>query len=162
MGNADKLLSFDITGIKQCQQNRYPLLFVDRITDVIPGKQARGIKAFSYNEWFFPAHFEDEPTVPGFIQVECLTQTFIMTFLCQPEYQGKKTAFSNITNFQFRRKIVPGETLDIFAELKTFNRGVAKGSATGHVNGTLACSGDFVIAIPDVLNQFVPRGSASI
>ena len=29
----------------------------------------------------FPAHYEDEPNVPGFIQVESLVQTFIMTFL---------------------------------------------------------------------------------
>lgn len=150
-------LDFDIAGIKKCQQNRYPLLFVDRVFDVIPGKQARGIKAFSYNEWFFPAHFEDEPTVPGFIMVECLVQTFIMIFLSKPEYQGMKTAFANINNFQFKRKIVPGESLDILATLDSFNRGVAKGKAVGKVAGEPACAGEFVIAVPDVLKRFTPR-----
>lgn len=150
-------LSFDVPGIKQCQQNRYPLLFVDQITDVIPGKQARGKKAFSYNEWFFPAHFEDEPNVPGFILVESLVQTFIMTFLCMPEYKGKKTGFASIKSFQFKRKIVPGETLDIHATLDSMTRGVAKGRATGTVAGAPACEGEFVITIPDVLYQFRPR-----
>jgi len=154
-------LAFDIAGIKKCQQNRYPLLFVDRIHDVVPGKQARGLKSFTYNEWFFPAHFDDEPTVPGFIMVECLVQTFIMIFLSKPEYQGMKTAFSKISDFQFRRKIVPGESLEILATLDSFNRGVAKGRAVGEVGGMLACSGEFVIAVPDVLNRFTPRSPES-
>ena len=77
----DVKLTFDLVGIKKCQRNRHPLLFVDQITEAIPGKSANGIKCFSYNEWFFPAHFDDEPNVPGFIQVECLVQTFIMSFL---------------------------------------------------------------------------------
>ena len=161
MNDTDAGLSFDIPGIQKCQQNRYPLLFVDRITDLIPGKRARGIKTFTYNEWFFPAHFADEPTVPGFIMVECLVQTFIMIFLSRPEYQGMKTAFSNISDFQFKRKIVPGESLDILAILDSFNRGVAKGRATGHVAGELACAGEFVIAAPDVLKQFTPRPPTS-
>ena len=70
-----------IPGIKSCQQNRYPLLFIDKIVDTTPGKEANSIKCFSYNEWFFPAHFEDDPSVPGFILVESMVQTFIMTFL---------------------------------------------------------------------------------
>jgi 3-hydroxyacyl-[acyl-carrier-protein] dehydratase len=157
MTTPESPLSFDIPGIKECQQNRYPLLFVDQITDVIPGSRARGRKAFSYNEWFFPAHFEDEPTVPGFIQIESLVQTFIMTFLSMPEYKGKKTGFASIKSFQFRRKIVPGETLDILANLDSLTRGVAKGRAVGSVDGTPACEGEFVITVPDILNRFRPH-----
>jgi 3-hydroxyacyl-[acyl-carrier-protein] dehydratase len=56
--------------IQKYQQNRYPCFFVDCIEEAIPGKSARGFKNFSYNEWFFPAHFEDEPNVPGFVQIE--------------------------------------------------------------------------------------------
>ena len=82
MSQEDKVFNFDINGIKKCQRNRHPLLFIDQIVEAIPGVSAKGIKCFSYNEWFFPAHFDDEPNVPGFIQVECLVQTFIMTFLC--------------------------------------------------------------------------------
>jgi 3-hydroxyacyl-[acyl-carrier-protein] dehydratase len=157
MTASDAPLNFDIPGIKQCQQNRYPLLFIDQITDVIPGSRAHGRKAFSYNEWFFPAHFEDEPTVPGFIQVEALVQTFIMTFLSMPEYKGKKTGFASIKNFQFKRKIIPGETLDIVANLDSLTRGVAKGRAAGSVDGAPACEGEFVITVPDILNRFRPR-----
>lgn len=101
-------LTFDINGIKECQRNRHPLLFVDYVYDVIPGQSASAIKCFSYNEWFFPAHFDDEPTVPGFIQIEALVQTFIMTFLSQADLRGEKTNFLDISSVKFRRKIVPG------------------------------------------------------
>tara|TARA_X000000950_G_scaffold277437_1_gene366858 strand:- start:20918 stop:21403 length:486 start_codon:yes stop_codon:yes gene_type:complete len=156
MTQKDQTLNFDLVGIKKCQQNRYPLLFVDKITDVIPEKKAKGIKCFSYNEWFFPAHFEDEPNVPGFIQVECLVQTFIMTFLSKKEYRGMKTNFLNIDKVRFKRKIVPGETLNIEAELDSFKRGIAKGFAKSYVNNELACSGEFIVSLPEVLNSFSP------
>jgi len=96
-------LSFDINGIKRCQRNRHPVLLIDQVVDVVPGKSAHGIKCFSYNEWFFPGHFDDEPNVPGFVQLECLVQTFIMTFLCLDAYRGMKTNFASIDNVKFRR-----------------------------------------------------------
>jgi 3-hydroxyacyl-[acyl-carrier-protein] dehydratase len=149
-------LSFDVVGIQKCQRNRHPMLFVDLVDNVVPGESARGIKCFTFNEWFFPMHYEDEPNVPGFIQVECLVQTFIMTFLCMPEYQGMKTNFVKISDFVFKRKIVPGDVLEITAKLEQFKRGVAKGSAAGSVRDELACRGDFVVAIPDILETFRP------
>lgn len=75
---------------KKYQQNRYPCFFVDKIVEAVPGEYAKGYKNFTYNEWFFPAHFEDEPNVPGFVQIETLTQVFLMTFLTFPENKGKK------------------------------------------------------------------------
>ena len=150
-------LTFDIVGIKECQQNRHPLLFVDRAFDVVPGERASGLKCFSYNEWFFPAHFDDEPNVPGFIQVEALVQVFIMTFLSLDDLKGKKTNFLKISNVDFKRKVIPGETLVTHAKLQSYRRGIATGSAKSFVGDEAACSADFVVAVPDVLNQFRPQ-----
>ena len=150
-------LSFDITGIKECQRNRHPLLFVDRIFDVVPGERASGLKCFSYNEWYFPAHFDDEPNVPGFIQVETLVQTFIMSFLSMHELRGKKTNFLSINNVKFKRKLLPGDTLIVHARLHSFRRGIASGSAVSYVGAEQACSADFVVSVPDLLEQFRPR-----
>lgn len=143
--------------IQQYQQNRYPLLFVDMITEAVPGKYAKGFKNFSYNEWFFPAHFQDEPNVPGFVQVEALTQVFLMSFLTIPEYKGKKTGFIAIENMRFKKKIIPGDKLEVEATLNSFRRGLAKGVCVGYVNGEEACHMELQVAIPDVLIQFRPR-----
>lgn len=150
------LKNLDAYAIQQYQQNRYPCLFIDFIEEAVPGKSAKGYKNFSFNEWFFPAHFPDEPNVPGFIQVEALTQLFLMTFLTLPGNKGKKTGFVAIENARFKKKIIPGQKLEIKAELKSYSRGLAKGTSTGYVDGELACSADLVIAIPDILSQFRP------
>lgn len=158
MGETPEILKdLDVVAIQEYQQNRYPLLFVDRIDEVVPGEHAKGYKNFTFNEWFFPAHFEDEPNVPGFIQIETLTQVFLMSFLTLPGNKGKKTGFVSINNARFKKKIVPGDRLDIEAVLKSYRRGLAQGSATGYVKGETACCADLVIAIPDILNQFKPR-----
>ncbi len=150
-------LTFDTTGILASQQNRYPLLFVDKIIEAIPGESAVGVKNFTYNEWFFPAHYEDDPNVPGFIQIECLVQTFIMTFLSKPEFKGSKTNFLDMDEVRFRKKLVPGDTLHIEAKLESFRRGIAKGKTVGTVNGEFAVSARFTVSVPSVFEQYIPK-----
>ena len=150
-------LDLDIPGIKACQQNRHPLLFIDKIVDTTPGEEANSIKCFSYNEWFFPAHFEDDPSVPGFILVETMVQTFIMTFLTLEEHKGKKTNFISINNVKFKKMVIPGDLLKINAKLLSFKRGIAKGIAEGFVDGALVCKAEFMVCLPDVLSNLKPK-----
>lgn len=153
----DAICDIDAYQIQRYQQNRYPLLFIDYVTEAVPGRSAKGFKNFSFNEWYFPAHFEDEPNVPGFVQIEAMTQMFLMTFLTIPGNEGKKTAFIRVGDAGFKKKIIPGDRLDLEAELDSYRRGVAKGKVCGYVKGELACSIELTIAIPDVLNQFKPQ-----
>lgn len=150
------LRNLDAYQIQKYQQNRYPCFFVDHIEEAIPSKSAIGHKNFTYNEWFFPAHFEDEPNVPGFVQIETLAQVFLMTFLTIPGNEGKKTAVVS-SKAKFKQKIIPGQRLDIEAKLESYHRGLAKGSSVGFVNGRFACQVDLVVAIPDVMKRFIPN-----
>jgi len=152
-----KNLNYDINQILDCQQNRYPVLLIDRIISLNPGENAIGLKCFTYNEWFFPGHFADDPNVPGFVQIESLVQTFIMTFLSLKEYKGMKTNFVSINNIKFKRKIIPGDQLIIESNLKSLKRGIAMGNSIGRVNSEIACSADFVVAIPCILDSFKPK-----
>ncbi len=153
-------LSFDSIGIPASQRNRYPLLFVDKIVEAVPGASAVGIKNFTYNAWFFPAHYDDDPNVPGFILVEAMVQTFIMTFLSMDEYKGSKTNFVGLDKVKFRRKIIPGDTLTISAQLDSFKRGLAKGRAEGTVDSEFACCAHFEVSVPGVIDKFFPGKSA--
>lgn len=152
-------MSEDLTGInyiQACQQNRFPLLFIDRMEECEPGKRAVAIKNFSYNEWYFPPHYADDPNVPGFIQVESLVQTFIMTFLTLEKYKGEKTTFVSMEGVRFHRKLIPGDTLKIVAELESLRFGIASGSAKSWVGDELAVEAKFVVAIPSVLKKMSP------
>lgn len=151
----ERLENLKVPQIMEYQQNRFPLLFVDVIIEAEPGKYAKGYKNFTYDEWFFPAHFADEPNVPGFVQLEALTQVFLMSFLTIPEYKGKKTGFVS-NSCRYRKKIEPGQRLDILAELKSFRRGLAKGRSIGYVDGEIACEADLEVAIPDIMAKYRP------
>ena len=149
------LQNLDAQQIQEYQQNRYPCFFVDKIVEAVPGEYAKGYKNFTYNEWFFPAHFEDEPNVPGFVQIETLTQVFLMTFLTFPENKGKKTGFVSVSNAKFRKKIIPGDRLDIVADLASYRRGLAKGSVKGYINNELANEVELVVSIPEIITVSV-------
>ena len=149
----------DISQISTILKREYPMLLLNGVTHIEPRLVCHAFKNLSYNEWFFPAHFDDEPNVPGFIQMECLVQTFIMTFLSMEEHRGKKTNFAGINNVKFKRKIIPGDRLEIEATLDTFKRGIAKGSAISFVNGEPACSAEFIVTLPDVFENFNPKNA---
>ena len=53
MNEKNEFLHFDLEGIKKSQRNRYPLLFVDKITEVIPGKSAKGQNVLLTTNGFF-------------------------------------------------------------------------------------------------------------
>lgn len=150
--------NLDINRIMEYHNCRYPVLMIDYIEEVLPGKYARGYKNFSYNEWFFPGHFEDDPNVPSSIMLETLSQTMLMTFLTLEEYRKMHTACLRIDHAEFKRKIIPGERMYTSAELKTARGGVFAGHCEGSVNGETAVKADYVIGIPDVIAGFTPKG----
>lgn len=152
----ETLFNLDPIEIQKYQQNRYPCFFLDEVTEVKPGEYAKGYKNFSYNEWFFPAHFADEPSVPGFIQIETMAQLFLMTFLTLKKYKGEKTGFVKADNVVFKRKIVPGDKLEMTAVLKYMRHGVCVGHIDSYVGDEYACGADYTIAIPSVINSLKP------
>ena len=58
---------------------------------------------------------------------------------------------------KFKRKIIPGEVLTNHAELTYFKRGIAKGNVIAVVESDQACSAEFTVALPKVLEQFKPK-----
>ena len=68
-------MELDINEIKKILPHRYPFLLVDRITELEPGKSARGIKCVSANEMQFMGHFPDYPVMPGVLVLEAMAQT---------------------------------------------------------------------------------------
>ncbi len=75
--------------IKEILLHRYPFLLVDRITDMEPGKYAKGIKCVSQNEMHFLGHFTSKTVMPGVLILEALARTGDCALLYSEENRDK-------------------------------------------------------------------------
>jgi len=130
----------DINDIRHMLPHRPPFLLVDRIfhrdaTDVA------GIKNVTMNEPFFVGHFPEEPVMPGVLIVEAMAQcSGILVLGDVPDPENYSTYFMKIDGVKFKRKVVPGDTLQFEIHLmEPIRRGVAVVEAKAFVGETLAC-----------------------
>ena len=54
---------------------------IDFVNEVIPGKTSNGFKKLNDDEWFFKVHWENDPNMPGMLQIESLVQMCSMAML---------------------------------------------------------------------------------
>ena len=148
---------FGISKIKEILLNKYPWLFLDYVINIEPGKHVVARKNFTYNEEYFPAHFPGAPSVPGFIQIESCMQAFLLTFLSLDGYNKRETADRLLDNVLVKRQILPGDVLEIRAELTSFSRGIAKGRVESFVDGESAVSFDVIAVVVDEFEKFRPK-----
>ena len=115
--------------------HRDPFLMIDSAEIVEPEKSAKGLKTLTGNEDFFRGHFPDEPVMPGVLIIESLAQLGAVLILSIEKYHGKKVYFTSIDNAKFRRKVVPGDTLELYVELLSFRHNIGRGLARAEING---------------------------
>lgn len=138
------------------QPNRYPFLLIDRVTEVIPGKSAKGYKNLTNNEWYFPVHFQGNPNMPGCLQIEAMAQMLTVAITTTEGMKGK-VVHSYKHSATFHKEVKPGDRLEMYSEILSFRRGLCKGHVNGYIDGELACELDTVVLIPDIFNQFKPK-----
>ena len=93
------------------QPNRYPFLMIDVVTDVSPGKYAKGYKNLTMNEWYFPKHFPGHPNMPGALQLEALAQMLTVAITSQDGLEGSVTHALQHT-VRFRKEVIPGDQME--------------------------------------------------
>ena len=133
--------------IQKILPHRYPFLLVDKIVELEEGKSIKGIKNVTVNEPFFQGHFPGNPIMPGVLICEALAQVGAVLLLSMDENKGKLGVFTGINNFKFRKQVVPGDTLELNAELVTYRHGMGKANVKATVEGEVAAVGEIGFAI---------------
>ena len=141
--------------ILEFQKNRDPYLMIDEAYDVKPGFYAKGFKQLKIDEWFFKVHWENDPNMPGMLQLEALTQMASLSILTLPNNKGKILYLTNIDKVKFSQKILPGDKLELDTKILSFKRGLASFSGRATVNDKLACKADFKLLLPDIKDQAI-------
>jgi len=129
--------------------HRPPFLFVDELTEVLPGRSARGRWRLTGEEDFFAGHFPGRPTLPGVLMVEAIAQLGAVALLRDDRYRGKLPLFGGIDRARFRRQVRPGDTLDLEIAIGRLGARAGTGSGTASVDGQVACQADLLFVIAD-------------
>lgn len=133
-------MQLNVQEIMEIIPNRFPIMMVDRVLELVPGKHVVAIKNVTYNENFFPGHFPGEPVMPGVLILEALAQTGSIPLLKSEEFKGKKGYLGGIDKVKFRQKVVPGDVLRMEMEIVKQKGNIGVGKATASVDGKVVCS----------------------
>jgi 3-hydroxymyristoyl/3-hydroxydecanoyl-(acyl carrier protein) dehydratase len=97
---------------------RYILL--DRVTDVVPGESARGVKCVTLTDEVLHDHFPDYPVLPGALLVEAMAQ--LAGFLVEVSENGPdkplvRALLGQIKSAKFSKPAEPGDAIELEVRL---------------------------------------------
>ncbi|MCI2398371.1 3-hydroxyacyl-ACP dehydratase FabZ [Aliiroseovarius subalbicans] len=141
--------SADIALIQKCIPHRYPFLLVDRVEDIVPNESCRGIKMVTMNEPHFQGHFPGTPIMPGVTIVEAMAQASAVMVSLSMDLVGKDALvyFMGIEKAKFRRKVVPGDMLELHVTTLRGGSKVWKFKGRAMVGDEVACEAEFMAMI---------------
>jgi 3-hydroxyacyl-[acyl-carrier-protein] dehydratase len=135
----------DLSLIQRIIPHRYPFLLVDRVRDIVVGKSCVGIKNVTFNEPQFQGHFPGMPIFPGVMIVEAMAQTsgILVGVTMDLADKNAKVFFMGVDHAKFRRKVVPGDVLELHVTALRGGGKVWKFEGRGMVAGELAAEATF-------------------
>ena len=137
----------NIQQIMNILPHRYPMLLIDRITELEPLKRAVGYKNLTMNEEFFQGHFPRTPLMPGVLMIEAMAQLGGAMILASGEFSHLTPYLTGIDKLKFRRPVIPGDRLMMEVQMLRSKRNVGWVAGRAHVDDVLACSGELMFSI---------------
>jgi len=144
-------MQFKIEDIQKFLPHRYPFLLVDRVLEMEPGRSIVGLKNVTINEAFFQGHFPQIKIMPGVLIVEAIAQAGgILLYHSIPNPQTKIVLLSKLENVKFRRPVVPGDQLELRAEILKLKNRICHLRGRALVGGETAVEGEMMASLLDL------------
>ena len=124
MSSKKSLNIVDIEKIVKMLPHRYPMLMIDKVTEIVTDNSAVGIKNVSANEQYFTGHFPNKMVMPGVLMIEAMAQTCAVLVIetIGKMSEGSLVYFMSVDGGKFRKPVIPGDQLKIKV-IKEHNRG---------------------------------------
>lgn len=134
--------------------HRFPFLLVDKVVswekgpseDSRTGQKIVAIKNVTFNEPFFPGHFPELPIMPGVLQIEALAQAACLAYYRRGD-PPMDFFIASIDEAKFRRPVIPGDVLELNAEIIRDRGQMQIIRAVGKVNGQVTTEADILAKV---------------
>ena len=135
--------------IKTILPHREPMLLVTSVEDLIPGEDIRAAFFADPKMDIFLGHFPEEPILPGVYSIECMAQAVDILLMSTLRYARNTPLLLGVDKVIFRKKILPGDTLEIHANIISEKRekAIVTCAAEVYVHQEWAANGDITIAM---------------
>jgi 3-hydroxyacyl-[acyl-carrier-protein] dehydratase len=139
--------------VRATLKQRFPMLMVDTVISLDPGKSIRTTKNVTGNEIQFQGHFPEFAVMPGTLIVEAIGQSASILFSkttgtgTQP---GEFLVLGTINEMRFLVPVVPGNRLEVEIQVLKFIDGFALVEAVATVDGTVVAKGKLGFARRDL------------
>ncbi len=143
----------DIHEILKKLPHRYPILLVDRVLEIEPGKRIKALKNVTINEPFFAGHFPHRPVMPGVLMLEAMAQTAaLLSFAAEGAAPDNKSViyFAGIDGARFKRVVEPGDQLVMDVTLERSRAGIYKFKGIARVGPDIACEAELMCTMRTV------------
>jgi len=141
----------DVRAVMAALPHRFPMLLIDRVVSMVPGKSIHAVKAVSVNEPFFQGHFPSRPIMPGVLIVEAIAQAagVLAVESLGLAGSGKLVYFMGIEGAKFRNPVEPGCLVDFHVEFTQVRGAICKFTGKAYVEGKLAAEAQCTAMISD-------------
>ena len=135
--------------IKGILPHREPMLLVTSVEELSPGENIRAAFFASPEMDIFRGHFPEEPILPGVYSIECMAQAVDILLMSTVRYAGKTPLLLGVDKVSLRKKILPGDTLEIRANIisEQKEKAIVTCAAEIYVHQERAANGDITIAM---------------
>jgi len=138
----------DIEAIKKILPHRHPMLLIDRVLSIQPGKKIVGLKNVTGNEDFFTGHYPQYPIMPGVLIIEAMAQVGGVMLLAEHNMPGQLVFFTGLENVKWRKQVVPGDQIIFEVETVKIRSRSAVMHGEAFVEGQLVAEADLKCFIP--------------
>lgn len=135
--------------VTQIIPHRDPMLLIDTVSELVEGERITASFYVDPDREIFKGHFPGDPVLPGVYTVEATAQAADLILMTKPAYAGKTPLFLGIDHVRFRKKILPGDTMEIRASLlsERAEKAIATCRAEVYTGGELAAETEVTIAM---------------